>query len=90
MYVLPVMAVIFNLPLTLISESVYTYSAVLLDAKNVCVAFGISLLSCIEAEILCNYICASGYGDHLQFNTYPDVEWCSHYSCVLLDPENVG
>ena len=45
------MAAIFDLLITRISESVYTISAVLLDPKNVGVAFWISLLSCIEAEI---------------------------------------
>ena len=51
-YVLPVMAAIFDLLLTPISEFVHTITAVLLDPESVDVAFGISLLSCIAAEIL--------------------------------------
>ena len=46
------MTAIFDLPLTLMSESVYTSFTVLLDTENVDVALGISLLSCIEAEHL--------------------------------------
>ena len=45
------MAAIFDLLVTRMSESVHTISAVLLDPANVGVAFGISWLSCIEAEI---------------------------------------
>ena len=46
------MAAIFDLPLTPMSESVHFSSAVLVDLEKVGVAFGISLLSCIDAEIL--------------------------------------
>ena len=59
------MAAFFDLSVTHISESVNTSPAVLLDPENVGVAFGISLLSCIEAEILRYSICASGIGGHL-------------------------
>ena len=58
--VLPAMAVMSDLPLTLMSESVLTIPAVLLDPQNVCVAFGISLLPCIEAEILRFFTSTSG------------------------------
>ena len=51
MYELPVMAAIFDVPLTPMSESVFISSAVLADLDNVRVAFGIQLLSCIKAEI---------------------------------------
>ena len=44
-YVLLVMATIFELPLTHMSESVPIVPAVLLDIENVGVAFGILLLS---------------------------------------------
>ena len=44
-YVLLVMATIFDLPLTPMSESVYTSSAIVADFENVDVAFGMSLLS---------------------------------------------
>ena len=46
------MAAIFDLPLTPMSESVQASSAVLADLTKVGVAFGILLLSCVEAEIL--------------------------------------
>ena len=41
------MAAIFDLPVTLMSESVHISAAVLADPENVGVAFGISLFSCI-------------------------------------------
>ena len=63
--VLPVMAAIFDLPLTPMSDSVHTSFTELLDPENVHVAFGISLLSSIEAEILHYSICTSGNGGHL-------------------------
>ena len=56
---------IFDLPHTPMAESVLTSSAVLADLKNVGVALGISLLSCIEAEILRYVINTSGNGGHL-------------------------
>ena len=59
MYVLPVLADIFDLPLTPPSESVHASSVVLTDLENVGVAFGISLLSCMEAEILPYFIVSS-------------------------------
>ena len=58
MYVLPVLAAIFNLPLTLLSESVHTSSAVWLDSENVAVAYGIcgylvwKLISCVLSYVL--------------------------------------
>ena len=45
------MAAIFDVSVTRMSDSVHTISAVLLDPEDVGLAFGISLLSCIEAEI---------------------------------------
>ena len=45
------MAAIFNLPLTPTSESVHIIPAVLLDRENVGVAFEVSLLSYVRAEI---------------------------------------
>ena len=46
-------------------ESIRTSHAVMLDPENVGVAFEISLLSCIAAEILRYFICTSGSGGHL-------------------------
>ena len=43
------------------------------DFENVGVAFGIWLLSCIEAEMLRYFICSYGNGGHLEFTTHPDV-----------------
>ena len=45
------MAVIFDLPVTPTSESIYNSSTVLLDPENVGVAAGVSLLSHIQAEV---------------------------------------
>ena len=45
------MAAIFDLPVTRMSESVYTSSTVLLDPENLGATFRISLLFCLEAEI---------------------------------------
>ena len=50
-YVLPVMAAIFDLPITPTSDSIHTSLTVLLDPNNVRVATGIVLRSHIEAEI---------------------------------------
>ena len=59
------MADIFDLLLTPMSDSVHTSFTELLDPENVDVAFGISLLSSIEAEILRYGMCTSGNGGHL-------------------------
>ena len=61
----PVMAAICDLPVTRMSKSVHTSPAVLLDPENVGVVFGISLLSCLEAEIVRYFICTSGNGGFL-------------------------
>ena len=81
---------IFDLPLTLMPESVHTSSVVLADLENVGVAFAISLLSCVEAEILRYFISTSSNGGYLWFTTYADVEDVHTSPAVLLDPENVG
>ena len=59
------MTAIFDLPLTVLSESVQTRTTELLDPENVGVALGISLLSSIEAEILRYCKCTSGNGGHI-------------------------
>ena len=51
-YILPVMASIFDLPHTPMSESVHTSPTELLNSENVGVAVGIFLISGIEAELL--------------------------------------
>ena len=45
------MAIIFDLLVTSTSERIHTSPAMLLDPENVRVAFGISLISCLQAEI---------------------------------------
>ena len=45
------MAAIFGLQVPVTSESIHTGPTVLMDSDNVGVAAGISLLSCIQAEI---------------------------------------
>ena len=59
-YVLPALTAIFDLLVTRMSESVHTSPATLLDPKNVGVAFGISLLSSLVAEILRYFTSTSG------------------------------
>ena len=64
-YSLPVMAAIFDLQVTQISESVHTSPVVLLYPEIVGVAFEISSLSSKEAEILRYFIWTSGNGGYL-------------------------
>ena len=61
-----IMAAILDLPVTPTSESIYNSSTVLLDPENVGVAAGISLLSCIQAEIY-DILCASESANRLKF-----------------------
>ena len=67
------MAAISDIPVTPMSESMHISSIVLLDAENVGVAVGISLLSRIQAEIHIMSLVLPVTGRHLWFNTYPDV-----------------
>ena len=76
--------------LTPMSDSVHTSPTESLDPGNVGVAFRISLLSSIEADILRYVICTSSNGDHLWFTTYLMSDSVHICSTVLLDPENVG
>ena len=55
------MVTIFDLTLTPMSESVHNSLTELLDPENVGVAFGMSLLSSIEAEILRCFISTSDF-----------------------------
>ena len=55
------MAAIFDLALIPMSPSVHTtIPAVLLDPENVGLAFGMSLILCVEAEIMRCFISTSG------------------------------
>ena len=64
------MATIFDLPLTPMSASFHTSPTVVLYPQNVGIAFGISLLSSIEAQILRYFICTFGNGGYRWFTTY--------------------
>jgi hypothetical protein len=64
-FVLPVMAPIFIELNAWMSESVHISLVKLLDHENGGVAFGISLLSSIEAELLRYFVPTSGNGGHL-------------------------
>ena len=61
-YLIPVMAAIFDSPLTLMSDSVHINPIELLDPENVGATFEISLLSNIEAD---NFVSTSGNDGHL-------------------------
>ena len=64
-YVFPVMAAIFDLPLTPLLDSVHNSPTELLHPETVGVAFGILFLSSTEVEIMRYFIFASGNGSHL-------------------------
>ena len=83
------MVAIFDLVVTRMSESVHTSSVVLLDPGNVGVACRISLLSCIEAEILRYFICTSGNGAIFNWPLTPMSESVHTIIAVMLDPYNL-
>ena len=85
-----VMAAIFDVSLTPRSESVHTSPAVLLDHEHVGMAFGITLLSCIIAEILRHFISTSGYGGIFDLPLTLTSECVHTSSAVLADIENVA
>ena len=75
-------------PETLISQLLFSHwTFELLDPKNMGVAVGISLLSCIQAEIYVITYKRSVIGHHLWFTTYPDVgqssrvAWLRKHGC---------
>ena len=80
------MAAMFDLPVAPTSESLHTSLTML----NVGVAFGISLLSSIVAEILRYFTCTSGNGGHLYIALTPMSDNVYTSPTELLDPENVG
>ena len=67
------MAAIFDLPVTMTSESLYYSPTVLLDPENLGVIVGISLLSHFEAEIYDIAFVVPVNGGHLLFTSHPDV-----------------
>ena len=84
------MAAIFNLPLTPMSESVHISPVVLLDTENVGVAFGISLLTCIEAEIMRYSICFWLMAVIFDLWLTPTSHSIYISPTVFLDHENAG
>ena len=61
------------------------------DPENMGIAVGISLQSCIRAEIYIISYVVSVNGRHLWFSTYPDVGLYTPTSLsVFPDPENMG
>ena len=60
------------------------------DTENLGIAVGISLLSCIRAEIYVVSYVLPVNGRQLRFPTYPDVLKYSTSLSVLTDPENMG
>ena len=83
-YLLPKMAAISDLLLHPMSESIHTIPIVWLDPKNVGLAFGITLLSRIEAEILRQFTSTSGtwrqssiYDSHRHRTLLTSVPLCS-------------
>ena len=81
------MAAIFNLPLSSMSESVHSSLDVLLDPKNVGVAFGIWLLSCIEAKVLSYFICTFGNKYFISPNVEPqNIKSNTKITCEKMRP----
>jgi len=65
-----------NLPQTLTRKSIRISPVMMLDAKNMNIAIGISLQSRIQAEI---YVISNALpvtGRHLRFLTHPDIRQC--------------
>jgi len=62
---------------------------VLSDPGNMGVSVGISLLSCILAEIYVISYPLPVSGRHLCFTTYPDIEQHHQFHCVFSGTENV-
>ena len=85
-YVLPVNGGHLDLPFTPTSEIIYISSSVLLDPENVRVAIGISLLSCIKAEIFVIAYVLTVYGSHLWFTSHRDVRIHLHLSQRVAGP----
>ena len=72
------MAAIFELPVTLTSQSIHTSLTVLLDPDGVRVAAGISLLSHLQAKIYDIACILPVNGGYLCFTSHPDVGEYSH------------
>ena len=67
-----------------------TSPVLLPDPKNMGIAVGMSLLSCIEAEICIISYLLPVDGCHLRFPTYPDVGQYSHLSLRVARPRKLG
>jgi hypothetical protein len=87
------MAAIFDFPLSLTSDSVHCSLIVLLDPENTGLAVGISLLSCIQAEIcvaLTCFISTSSVAAIFDFSLSLTSDSVHTTPIVLLYPENMG
>ena len=84
------MASIFDLPLTPMSESVHTSTTELLNPGNVNVAFEISWIFCIEAEIWRCFISTSGFGGYLDLRLTPTLHSVCISPVVFHDHTNAG
>ena len=79
------MAAMFGLPNTPMSESIQISLIVLLDPENVGVAIGISLLSYLQAEIYANAYVLPVNGGHVWFIGHSDVrEYTTMSHCGAL------
>ena len=83
------MAAIFDLPITPTSESIYNSSTVLLDPEIVEVAAGISLQSCIQADIYDIAYVLPVNGSHLWFTSHPDVGEYSNMCHRVTGPQKM-
>ena len=61
-----------------------------LDPENMGIVVGISLLSCIEAEIYVRSFLLPVSGRHLRFSTYPDIGQYCHLSPRVARPQKHG
>ena len=80
------MAVIFDFRHTRTSDSLGSSLFVLPDPKNMCVAVGMSLLSCVRAKINVIPFLLPVNGRHLCFPTYTDVRQSPHESLHVAGP----
>ena len=83
------MAAIFDLRRTQTSDSIPTSLSVLPDPENMGIAVGITLLSCIRAEINVSSYVPPVNGRHLWFTTYAYVGQYSHEYLRVANPENM-
>ena len=84
------MAAIFDFRHTRTSESIPTSFNVLPDPENIGIAVGISLLSCIEADIIVVSFLLRLMATIFDFRHTQTPDSLHNNSDVLPDPENMG